>query len=209
MRLVSKLVIALVVVASVVLAFPACAGAGRHIGPGPPDVRVLPHLSPAEMAWSLSWRRADVRWRAADDRLRACFGLRPLPQVARAPRILAFPSVWRETTLRWRAEARSRLQDCKRLLHRLSHPPRPYTARSWWPLALHVGWPAWTKAVWLRVVTRESHGSPRSVNHTSGATGLMQICPGGRRYLDAEYNLRAGLGKYKASGWAPWAATAY
>lgn len=214
MRTLSKLAVTLVAAVSILLLLPSCANAGRAVGPGPPDARPLPHASPAYMAWALSWRRADVRWRRADAPLRAGFGLHALGAVAKPPRILAFPSAWRTAALRWRAEACARLAESKRLWSRLTRPPRPYTAASWWPLAHYLGWPAWARTVWLKVVKGESHGQPGAMHDPSNprsATGLMQICPGAHYLLNVVANIKAGLVKFIAAGyrWSPWAATAY
>ena len=208
MRITPKLLLALILAASSIAAIPKAADGARS-RPPVSRPRTAPHASDTYRAWALSWRRADVRWRRADAPLRAEFGLRTLAQVAKPPRILAYPSAWRAAALRWRSEACARLAESKRLRHRLTCPARPYTAASFWRLAHFVGWPDSAHGTWLRVVERESHGQPGAVNRSSGATGLLQIYPGGHRYLDPEVNLRAGLAKYRASGWAPWSQTAW
>jgi hypothetical protein len=55
------------------------------------------------------------------------------------------------------------------------------------------------------VATKESNRDTNAVNTSSGATGLMQIHPGGAQYKDPDVNMRTAVGKFKASGgWAPW-----
>ena len=208
MRIAPKLVLILILATTLTATIPKVADGARSRPPAS-QTRTAPHASPEYMAWALSWRRADVRWRHADAPLRVEFGLHSLPAVAQPPRILAYPSAWRAAALRWRAEACARLAESKRLRHRLTCPARPYTAASWWPLARYVGWPDRAHRTFVLVVTRESHGQPGAVNRSSGATGLLQLYPGAHRYLAPEVNLRAGLYKYRASGWAPWAATAW
>ena len=173
--------------------------------------KVVPRASPEYIAWARSWHRADARWTRVDNRLRRCLSMGSLEPVSRGPRLHASARVWKVAALYWREEATTHLSDATRLHRLLAHPARPYSAASWWPLALHVGWPAVARGTWIRVVTLESHGQPGDVNRRSGATGLLQICPGGRKFLDPETNLRAGLTKFIAAHytWAPWAATAH
>lgn len=214
MKLARRLLLPLSLTLMALLAFPGCSSAGRATPPGPPDVRPLPHCSPAYLAWALSWHRADVRWARVDGLLRHRLRLGSLRAVARPPGVLAYPSYWRSAAMLWRAQAKARCADYQTRWRALIAPRRPYTAASWWPLAHYLGWPSWARTVWLKVVRGESHGQPHAMANPSNprsATGLMQICPGGRRFLNVVTNIRAGLSKFIAAHfrWSPWAATAY
>lgn len=56
----------------------------------------------------------------------------------------------------------------------------------------------------VAVSTEESHRDTDAVNPQSGATGLMQIHPGGEQYKDPDTNMRTAVAKWKARGWQPW-----
>ena len=207
MRLAPKLLLLLILTTALIATIPKAADGARS-RPHASRIRTAPRASPEYIAWARSWHRADLRWTRLDNRLRACFGMGHLVPVPRAPRV-SDANAWRSAANAWRSVAIGRSQSARTLWNRLVSPDRPYHASSWWPLAESVGWPASAKSMWFVVVTRESHGQPGAVNKHSGASGLMQIFPGGRRYLDPTFNLRAGLAKFRASGWAPWAATAW
>jgi hypothetical protein len=91
-------------------------------------------------------------------------------------------------------------------------------------LAVNLGWPVEEYATLVKVIKRESNGTPLAHNGNdpmTGSYGLMQIngfwCTGANSYLqkaglitscemllDPEINLRAGLIIFTRSGWSPW-----
>jgi len=83
----------------------------------------------------------------------------------------------------------------------------------WVQLARDVGWPREQLATLMMVIRRESGGSPKAQNPTSSASGLLQFLSpwwaGKWDPFDPRQNLRHGYLAWKASGWAPWALTAY
>jgi soluble lytic murein transglycosylase-like protein len=65
----------------------------------------------------------------------------------------------------------------------------------------------------MYVINRESGGSPKARNASSGASGLLQFMPqsytGQWGYpafnpYDARANLKAGVWLYRRQGWQPW-----
>lgn len=84
----------------------------------------------------------------------------------------------------------------------------------WVWLASDVGWPRSTWGHLLYIINRESGGSPKALNASSGAAGLLQFMPQwyrgewGYPALDPyipRSNLKAGIWVYKREGWQPWA----
>ena len=153
--------------------------------------------------WSQKWVRQAHLARARCDRTLSAYGRPTIRKLERAGRDdQSWGRFCKHAAVRWNATAR-------RLLHRMQHPRGSGAAR-WWPAAKWVGWPASCEGMWVRVVSRESGGSPTAQNKSSGAGGLMQLLPPPARWWDPLVNIRKGLDKYKAAGgWSPWAATAY
>ena len=61
------------------------------------------------------------------------------------------------------------------------------------------------QAAMASVVSKyESRRRLHAVNSASGATGLMQIHPGGDQYKNAWTNMQTAVAKWKAGGWRPW-----
>jgi hypothetical protein len=91
-------------------------------------------------------------------------------------------------------------------------------------LAVNLGWPVSEYATLVKVIKRESNGTPLAHNEDdpmTGSYGLMQIngfwCKGENSFLqkaglltscemllDPQINLRAGLIIFTRSGWSPW-----
>lgn len=83
----------------------------------------------------------------------------------------------------------------------------------WMWLASDVGWPRSTFGQLAYVIYRESRGSPKALNPTSSAAGLLQFMPqwytGQWGYpafdpFEPRTNLTAGVWLWKRQGWSPW-----
>jgi hypothetical protein len=98
----------------------------------------------------------------------------------------------------------------------MRHPGGSSNGVRWLPLAKWVGWPASTWSMLTMVIMRESSGRERAGEENGGIfRGLLQMWREhvATRFWEllytAEYNLREGLKLWRASGWSPWAQTAY
>ena len=76
-------------------------------------------------------------------------------------------------------EARTALRDAQRVLTATRHYESAYgiNVARWVWLADDVGWPYSTWPTLMMVVERESGGSPKALNASSGAAGLLQFMP--------------------------------
>jgi len=112
-------------------------------------------------------------------------------------------------------EARRALQDAQRVLTATKHYEALYgvAVARWVWLSDDVGWPPETWPTLFMVIDRESGGSPKALNASSGAAGLMQFLP---QWYHGEWgypafdpfiprkNLTAGRHLWGEEQWQPW-----
>jgi hypothetical protein len=167
-------------------------------------------------SWAQHWRHNATRAHSADNRCRAAASarlLRPCCAYHDARLPAGAGTDWPTTGRAWRARAHCWWGEAALRLHRMEHPGGSGASR-WWPLASWAGWSRGCRAMWCKVVGRESGGSA-TAGGPPGASGLMQIDPPCRDWQNPLANIRAGLRKYRDAirrglwGWTPWSQTAY
>lgn len=107
------------------------------------------------------------------------------------------------------AKANARLREARYVLSATKAATASYGTNvgRWVRLARRSGWSRGCISHLMYVIHRESRGSPKALNPSSGCAGLLQLhpCHGVKNPFDPGVNLRAGHRLYRAAGWSPWA----
>lgn len=149
-------------------------------------------------SWAMKWHHQAVLAEHRVNPVRAAYLLSPLRHPDRVR------GDWYASGRYWRDAARKMNAEYRRRWAAMTDPGGSGAAR-WAPLIRYY-WPDHlvAKAVW--VVKRESGGSPRARNPSSGAAGLFQLLPAPEGWWQPAINVRKAYIKYRAAGgWSPWA----